>query len=257
MSTRIPDQRRVISHSASILSIATVFGTLFYTLQFPSGTAVEAVVAVTMFGGEDHTELSFAAVSAGSTIIDMLTWVLVIEIVRSTHYSTLLVVATGRLAIHFGMASGEIAALLAHGSTTAFFVVSIVALMLVMGYMFTDKATTFIFEPPVAGEIPAMAPVAGEAPVMNDGAMIPDDAVSSSAGPSDSPMGEIARRYGLSPREAEVFELWATGHGAKAIQDKLVLSPSTVKTHVRHIYEKCDVHSRAEIIALIEGARKA
>ncbi len=216
-----------------------------------------AFVAVTMFGGEGHTELSFAAVSAGSTIIDMLTWVLVIEIVRSTHYSTLLVVATGRLAIHFGMASGEIAALLAHGSTTAFFVVSIVALMLVMGYMFTDKATTFIFEPPVTGEIPAMAPVAGEAPVMNDGAMIPDDAVSSSAGPSDSPMGEIARRYGLSPREAEVFELWATGHGAKAIQDKLVLSPSTVKTHVRHIYEKCDVHNRAEIIALIESTRKA
>lgn len=187
----------------------------------------------------------------------MLTWVLVIEIVRSTHYSALLVVATGRLAIHFGMASGEVAALLARDHMTAFFVISIAALMLAMGYMFTDRATTFIFEPPMAGEIPAMAPVAGEAPVMNDGAMIPDDAVSSSAGPSDSPMGEIARRYGLSPREAEVLELWATGHGAKAIQDKLVLSPSTVKTHVRHIYEKCDVHSRAKIIALIEGARKA
>ena len=217
-----------------------------------------AFVAVTMLGGEGRTELSFAAVSAGSTIIDMLTWMLVVEIVRSTHYSALLVIAAGRLAIHFGMASGEVAALLARDHMTAFFVISIAALMLTMGYMFTDRATTFIFEPPMAGEIPAMIPVASEAPAMNDGATISDDAVSSSnEDPSKSPMGEIARRYGLSPREAEVFELWATGHGAKAIQDKLVLSPSTVKTHVRHIYEKCDVHSRAEIIALIEGARKA
>lgn len=211
-----------------------------------------------MFGGEGRTELSFAAVSAGSTIIDMLTWVLVIEIVRSAHYSALLVVATGRLAIHFGMASGEVAALIARDHMTAFFVISIAALMLAMGYMFTDRATTFIFEPPMAGEIPAMVPVASEAPAMNNGPTISNDAVlSSDADPPESPLREIARRYGLSPREAEVLELWATGHGAKAIQDKLVLSPSTVKTHVRHIYEKCDVHSRAKIIALIEGARKA
>lgn len=120
--------------ATQLVSIATVFGTLFYTLQFPNGTAVEAVVAVAMSDGEGRTGPSFAAMSAGSTTIDMLTWVPVMEIVHSTHYSTLLVVATGRLAIHFGMASGEIAALLAHGSTTAFFVVSIVALMLVMGY---------------------------------------------------------------------------------------------------------------------------
>lgn len=155
-------------------------------------------MAVTMFGGEGRTELSFAAVSAGSTIIDMLTWVLVIEIVRSAHYSALLVVATGRLAIHFGMASGEVAALLARDHMTAFFVISIAALMLAMGYMFTDRATTFIFEPPMAGEIPAMVPVASEAPVMNNGPTISNDAVSSSAGPPDSPMGEIVRRYGLS-----------------------------------------------------------
>ena len=229
-----------------------------------------AFVAVVMFDGEGRTALSFAAVSAGSTIIDMLTWVLVVEIVRSTHYSALLAVAIGRLAIHLGMASGEIAGLLAIDHMTAFFVVSIAALMLAMGYMFTDRATTFIFEPPMEGEIASMDAMDRETRAQAEGVAqtgAPKDArpdapakkpANASVSPkaSESPTSMIARRYGLSPREAEVFELWATGHGAKAIQDKLVLSPSTVKTHVRHIYEKCDVHSRAEIIALIEEAHR-
>ena len=36
----------------------------------------------------------------------------------------------------------------------------------------------------------------------------------------------------------------------------LGLSESTVKTHVRHIYEKCGVHSRAELIALLDRVRQ-
>ena len=43
------------------------------------------------------------------------------------------------------------------------------------------------------------------------------------------------------------------GHGAKSIEEKLVLSSATVRTHIRHIYEKLDVHSRAELIELLES----
>lgn len=56
----------------------------------------------------------------------------------------------------------------------------------------------------------------------------------------------------LSARETEVFRLWATGHTLKYIQEKLYLSPSTVKTHVRHIYDKTGVHSRSEIVELLD-----
>lgn len=55
----------------------------------------------------------------------------------------------------------------------------------------------------------------------------------------------------LSARETEVFRLWATGHTLKYIQEKLYLSPSTVKTHVRHIYDKTGVHSQSEIVELL------
>lgn len=62
---------------------------------------------------------------------------------------------------------------------------------------------------------------------------------------------ELAGRYGLSPRETEVFVLLAQGRTRTFIQDELVLSGSTVKTHVSHIYAKMDVHDRQEMMDLI------
>ena len=47
--------------------------------------------------------------------------------------------------------------------------------------------------------------------------------------------------------------LWVTGHGLKHIENTLFISESTVKTHLRSIYRKCDTHNRAEIIALFES----
>ena len=65
----------------------------------------------------------------------------------------------------------------------------------------------------------------------------------------------FASHYGLSERETDVFALWVTGHGLKHIQNTLFISESTVKTHLRNIYRKCDTHNRAEIIALFESQR--
>ncbi len=53
----------------------------------------------------------------------------------------------------------------------------------------------------------------------------------------------------LSPREEEVLRLLAKGHRSKEIADELGVSVGTVNTHVRHIYEKLHVRSRAEAVA--------
>jgi DNA-binding NarL/FixJ family response regulator len=58
-----------------------------------------------------------------------------------------------------------------------------------------------------------------------------------------------ARAEGLSPREREVLELLARGYFYKEITEALNLSISTVNTHVRRIYEKLHVHSRAQAVA--------
>jgi HD-GYP domain-containing protein (c-di-GMP phosphodiesterase class II) len=50
---------------------------------------------------------------------------------------------------------------------------------------------------------------------------------------------------GLSPREVEVLRLLCTGATKKDVAAALVISPSTADHHVRHIYAKLGVRSRA------------
>lgn len=64
---------------------------------------------------------------------------------------------------------------------------------------------------------------------------------------------EVVQAHGLTKREAEVFAMLARGRNREYIQETLVLSRSTVKTHVRHIYEKLGIHSHQELIDLFEG----
>jgi ATP/maltotriose-dependent transcriptional regulator MalT len=57
---------------------------------------------------------------------------------------------------------------------------------------------------------------------------------------------EIRRSKGLSSRELEVYELLAQGRTNSEIAQTLFISESTTKVHVRHIFEKLGVHTRAE-----------
>lgn len=53
----------------------------------------------------------------------------------------------------------------------------------------------------------------------------------------------------LSPREQEILRLLAQGHLIKEIADRLGIGFDTVRTHIRRIYEKLQVHSRAQAVA--------
>lgn len=55
-------------------------------------------------------------------------------------------------------------------------------------------------------------------------------------------------RYGLSARELEVLDLFAQGRSANWIADNLVISKNTVRSHLRAIYTKLDVHTRQELL---------
>ena len=64
---------------------------------------------------------------------------------------------------------------------------------------------------------------------------------------------EIALNYRLSLREEEILTLLAQRKRNTAIASELFISEQTVKTHIRNLYKKLDVHSRDELFDLVES----
>lgn len=62
---------------------------------------------------------------------------------------------------------------------------------------------------------------------------------------------QAARRFALTAREAEVLEMLLQNKSYQEICHEMMLSMSTIKTHVRHVYGKLGVHTRAEAMARV------
>ncbi len=52
----------------------------------------------------------------------------------------------------------------------------------------------------------------------------------------------------MTRRERQVLELPGKGQRNADIADQLQISTETAKTHVKHVYSKLGVHSRAELL---------
>jgi DNA-binding CsgD family transcriptional regulator len=59
----------------------------------------------------------------------------------------------------------------------------------------------------------------------------------------------------LTRREREVLALIAAGQTNREMAERLVVSPETVKTHVRHVLGKLGVARKAEIRARLLASR--
>lgn len=65
-----------------------------------------------------------------------------------------------------------------------------------------------------------------------------------------------SKQFGLSKREIDVFRYLAMGYNAQIIAEKLFISWNTVRGHSRNIYTKLGVHSRAEVMSLVDTIRE-
>lgn len=80
--------------------------------------------------------------------------------------------------------------------------------------------------------------------------------------PSASPDGEdrllagcrlLAQRSGLTARELDVLAPLVRGRSAASIAESLSMSVETARTHIRHIYQKTDIHGREELMDAVEA----
>lgn len=268
----------------SVLFVSVVVAStimLLYTLLMPRTSlnlgvlyrvALIAFAAVLMLAavGEEVAAIPLEVlVRCGMMLFEMLTWVLLAETVRTGSVPALAVFSAGRLAVHVGISLGEGSALVFGVSSLQFLVCAVVALIVAAGFLFRDADTTFFFASPTEDELRRITrkrSVSDGEPSRAETTLevCTSDVTAEVGGGFDARVGDmlkrsledridsVASRYGFSAREREVFELWVTGHDAQYIQDELVISRSTVKTHVRHIYEKCDVHSRSDLMRVLE-----
>lgn len=100
----------------------------------------------------------------------------------------------------------------------------------------------------------AVAPgFSGEVGAMSQrGVLLPDKAADDGVPAEISTYCQkLAGEYGLTPREAEILALIALGRSAKYIAEELTISYNTTRTHVKHVYEKLNIHSKQELIDLV------
>ena len=62
----------------------------------------------------------------------------------------------------------------------------------------------------------------------------------------------IAKKYALSEREGEVLDLLARGNTRMSIAEKLIISENTVRVHVKNIYAKLHIHSKQQLIDMVD-----
>lgn len=196
-----------------------------------------------------------------------LCWLLSVESVWSRGVPPLLMMAVSRLLVNVGMMAGELACMACFDAIVPFAVATVLVLAVSSAFVFTDReasvrscdsahadgdaASGSLWGPAAGGEAGEDAALPSEG-TPAEGA--PSTGAPSAGGVSpDMPAGIEA--WGLTGRERDVLGLWATSHGARAIGEELGLSESTVKTHIRHIYEKSGVRNRAELVDLIDAMR--
>ena len=138
---------------------------------------------------------------------------------------------------HLSQAQGGQAVLMTYGGTVVIFILS-AAIVIMLGFL--------LLRPTEAAAHSAMP-------------IDPAADLTAAIAVQDSVEGlvshELANRYGLTPREAEVVRCASQGRSLEKTAELLGVSVNTVRTHNRSAYAKMDVHSRQEIIELAAAVK--
>ncbi|MCB7038412.1 response regulator transcription factor [Eggerthella sinensis] len=62
----------------------------------------------------------------------------------------------------------------------------------------------------------------------------------------------LAARFALTERERDVLTLLVKGHSVRGMATQLFVTENTVRTHTKNLYKKLDVHSKQDVLDLLE-----
>lgn len=194
------------------------------------------VASMTLLGSS--SSLANTILTAGSAIFSILVYLVIASVIARNPWGMISLsswaIAFGGLGTVVGADIGHVLnSLAAHDLHAAVLSIGIV-LMLFVSYVWIHMRT-FSFEKAIQG----VAPVQDEDP-------------KTLGVDFEGSIQSLSQSHGLTDRETEILLLLAKGRNSLFLQEHFVVSKNTIKTHIKHIYRKLDVHSQQEVIDLIE-----
>lgn len=181
-------------------------------------------------------------ISVGSIAFRLLFWCAFALIAHDDRHKGVIAFAWGRALLAFGIDLGTFLGrsyngMVVENALRADFITGLIAVLFVAYAVFVLKG----FSMARTIESLDVAPLAE--PMIDAGSI------------TDEKCALVGRRYGLTSREVEVLGLVARGRNAPFIEEHLVISRNTVKSHVKNVYRKLGVHTNQELIDLVSQAR--
>ena len=228
------------------------FGKIYSVIM----AAVVALIAFCPIVGVTHLGWS-ALVTFLSAVFEFVLWCILAFVVYQRHISAVLVFGFGYGAFMAGSGAGWLAGvhvfpqIAATGNSIVLYLVLAFAVLACAFVLFSEKEFDRLFKPEGEGEASLNDLLGDELPGMR-----PDDADAhtNKKGRFGLAIDALADQAGLSRREKDVLRCLAMGYDAGAAAKRLQVSWNTVRTHTRNVYAKLDIHSRQELIDLVDRA---
>lgn len=208
-----------------------------YRIALPLSTGGFLLLAFFWNGGGG---LANSLVAMGWLIADVISWCIVSDAVYETRAPAFLL---------YGVSEGVVALASLCGVGVGYFfaetmgtdTAALMALALVAVYL-SSTALMFILKDrtlPTLSDEEGAHPAAGPERIVEDRVQ--------------ATCGVLAERAGLTPREADILGCLAQGRNTQYMAERFCVSENTVKSHVRNVYRKLDVHSKQDIIDIINS----
>lgn len=240
------------------------FGKLFSAIM----VAAAAVISLMPFMGIPDVSWGQSTILV-LHVFDFALWCVLSFVVRQRGASAVRVFGAGYGALQLGCGVGwALSAWLffdwvSAGGGIALYSLLMVVVLVCTFVMFSEKEFDRLFEPSSPGGLSLDDLM--RAPQVGSGSAASDEAGEGESGRDHSPprrgqfcslVESIADEHGLSPRERDVFRELAMGYSANAVAENLQLSPHTVRGHAANVYAKLGVHSRSELMRMVDSAKR-
>ncbi len=247
--------RRRRGSQAALLTIPALF-----RIMFP---LVATLLLAFPIGGEGFEQVAGAAVFAVYLIVSVL---MVPACIDTAQREGLRVAAVyglfaGMVHLAFSGATFLGVRLFAEGggfgATTSLVATLLVLYVLAMAYALVQRRTRGAGDPlGVVGNADLDDRTLASPDVSKDEAGAPEGSSLDLPDPIERRCLILVERFGLSPRETDVLLAFSHGRNVSYLAEQLCLSPNTIRSHSKTLYTKLGVHSKQELLNLVENAEE-